>query len=543
MAGEGDDLDLLLSMQDDEENIDDDTEIPPASPPACIKSSPVKAVQNVGFYGRKTEATAEADDENLAFSRRMAQIRASSALKTKEAISRNVTASTFSRNSAIPKSSAVDNLGYCSDEETPKTKKPISMDAFKEIVNDRLESESKKELPLNVKQASQQGSSITNSDVEYFSGLKIKDRLLPPAEVYQKLEDLRFVRLPAIKLANECGKFAGSWATIAILVDKGQPRQSAAGKNFVIWKLGTLDSSAISLFLFGDAYKVHWKQQPGSILACLNANVRLDSKTKEPSLSVFNCDQILALGTSANFAVCNGMRKDGTRCTVAIDKRVHGQYCQYHIGAQQQKYKTKRPELNGGKISIVGPGYERGQMKRKVLHSPEKENNLRRPLKIVTTSQLKCMLSDEKLANKSYFQGKRFLETMADKTIGKKKSTSTGQPKLTPSSVTEKRTPLVDMSKKTINVLNTGSSGRGKLNGLSILTSKKENDTLSVRAKNKVLDAQDTKSKATAGTISKGDDSDIEIDWNEGPEDDVAQALSRFGPIHGMVTLQTESLL
>ncbi|KAL2613973.1 hypothetical protein R1flu_025665 [Riccia fluitans] len=525
--GEDEDLELLLSMQDDDENVNA-TETPPSSPPACVKSSPVRAVENGGFYGKKIEAKTEADAadaENLAFSRRMAEIRASSAAKAKGAVSRKLNVeSTHSRNSTIQRSSTADTLGYCSDEETPKTRKAISMDAFKEVVKDTLQSENKKQACPNVKQASQQGLSITSIDVEYFSGLKIKDRLLPPAEVYQKLEDLRFVRLPAIKMANECGKFAGSWATVAILVDKGQPRQSSAGKNFVIWKLGTLNSTAVSLFLFGDAYKVHWKQQPGSILACFSANVRADPKTKEPSLSVFRGDQILPLGTSANFAICNGIRKDGTKCIVAIDK-----------WAQQQKYKTNRPELNGGKISIVGPGYERGHVKRKPLDSPEKENNIFRPLKIVTTSQLKCMLSEEKLATKSYFQGKRFLETMADRAVGIRRPTVTGELKITPSK-TEKRTPLVETSKN-LNALNTGSSDlarKGNLKDSSISTSRKEHETLEPLG-SKVIDAQHSKSKGV-GVNSEADGGEIEIDWNEGPEDDMVYALSRFGAVHSVVT-------
>lgn len=72
--------------------------------------------------------------------------------------------------------------------------------------------------------------------------------------------------------------FKGSWATVGVLIEKGQPKVSAAGKKFSIWKLASLDGAAISIFLFGAAYTQHWKESAGAVFTVFNAKVRLDER-------------------------------------------------------------------------------------------------------------------------------------------------------------------------------------------------------------------------------------------------------------------------
>ena len=72
--------------------------------------------------------------------------------------------------------------------------------------------------------------------------------------------------------------FKGEWATVGVLTEKGQPKLSAAGKNFAIWKLASLDGAVISVFVFGDAYSQNWKESTGAVFAVFSAKVRLDEK-------------------------------------------------------------------------------------------------------------------------------------------------------------------------------------------------------------------------------------------------------------------------
>ena len=80
------------------------------------------------------------------------------------------------------------------------------------------------------------------------------------------------------RLAGMVTNFKGSWATVGVLIEKGQPKVSAAGKNFSIWKLASLDGAVISIFLFGAAYTQHWKESAGAVFAVFSAKVRLDER-------------------------------------------------------------------------------------------------------------------------------------------------------------------------------------------------------------------------------------------------------------------------
>jgi minichromosome maintenance protein 10 len=84
-------------------------------------------------------------------------------------------------------------------------------------------------------------------------------------------------------------KISGSWATIGVLAEKGMPKVCSTGKSFSVWKIASLDTTTVSLFLFGDAYAQHYKESAGSIITVLNAKVRCDAKVR------FFCSSMLNL--------------------------------------------------------------------------------------------------------------------------------------------------------------------------------------------------------------------------------------------------------
>lgn len=71
---------------------------------------------------------------------------------------------------------------------------------------------------------------------------------------------------------------SGCWATVGVLIERGNPKTSSIGKNYCIWKIGCLDENAISIFLFGDAYQQNLKAQAGTVFALFNCTVRRDTK-------------------------------------------------------------------------------------------------------------------------------------------------------------------------------------------------------------------------------------------------------------------------
>ncbi|CAM6106805.1 unnamed protein product [Calypogeia fissa] len=364
--------------------------------------------------------------------------------------------------------------GYFSDEERPAPSRPGSMSIFKDVVKDTVEHAVPGRQRIFPSEPAKKLAS--SADVEKFSLLRIKDRTASSAEVNTALSDLRFVRLEAIKTAMMCDKVTGSWATIGVIVERGLQQTSKNGKNYLIWKLGTLENTPLSLFLFGAAYTEHWKESLGAIVAIFNANVRPDLKSKDPSLTVFRRDQVMKLGTSVDYRVCSGKRKDGTPCTIVLNKQLQGQFCQYHASAARQEFRSNRPELTGGKLALVGPGIRRGYPPKPVL-SPMKDEVFKGHLKHVSPSDLKDLLSDtEKMPLKSYSQGKRFLEVMAERNSGTNATPNKGVKRQNPqdpqeTTTTRKRTPLAE---KQMNTKRPGSKhvphksalkGKSKLNG------------------------------------------------------------------------------
>lgn len=70
------------------------------------------------------------------------------------------------------------------------------------------------------------------------------------------------------------------WYSIFLLISKTESKCSAKGNNYVIWKLvdvSNLDKhQEISLFLFGNAYKSHWKSNEFEVFALIQPDI-LDS--------------------------------------------------------------------------------------------------------------------------------------------------------------------------------------------------------------------------------------------------------------------------
>ncbi|PKI52857.1 hypothetical protein CRG98_026688 [Punica granatum] len=158
------------------------------------------------------------------------------------------------------------------------------MSAFKNAVEDCLDYD-----PKSVKKESKSNRTNVNADpeVEKFSGLRIRNQLLTPAELNDHFSDIRFVRLSVIMNVLKGDNLSGSWATVGVLVEKGHPKTSSNGKSYSIWKLGSLNEDSISLFLFGDAYQQNMNEKAGTVFALFNCNVRRDnSKASEKYSSV-----------------------------------------------------------------------------------------------------------------------------------------------------------------------------------------------------------------------------------------------------------------
>ncbi|KAJ6896923.1 hypothetical protein NC651_022959 [Populus alba x Populus x berolinensis] len=240
-------------------------------------------------------------------------------------------------------------------------------------------------------------------------------------ELSERFSEIRFVRLPTIKNLLMGDTLRGCWATVGVLIEKGSPKTSSVGKSYCIWKFGSLDESSISLFLFGDAYQQNCKEQAGTVFALLNCTVRKDTVGTGFSLSVFSANQILKMGTSIDYGVCKGKRKDGLPCTLVINKR-QGMYCRYHNSKASERFSTVRTELKGGnlKTAFRDPLKSRGIYLVDPLADKTLLKKPTQPVKLLSVEALKRALSNaDKVTTNSHSQGIRFLNEITGKLSSK----------------------------------------------------------------------------------------------------------------------------
>ncbi|KAL4585047.1 hypothetical protein LXL04_009660 [Taraxacum kok-saghyz] len=306
-----------------------------------------------------------------------------------------------------PSSPSPHSPGYLSDDGSTRHRGHGDMSAFRTAVEDCLDYEpepSKKPLK------SKHSKSSSNVEVETFSGLKIRNMLVSKTELSDRLADIRFVRLTAIKTLLSGDTLSGCWATIGVLCEKGQIRTSSTGKPYSIWTFGCLDEKTVSVFLFGNTYQKNSKEEVGTIFALFNCGVRKDAKSKSGfTLTVFSAPQVLKLGTSAEFGQCK-------TCNVVINKR-NGEYCKYHKKNASEKYSTKRMEFMGGNLRTAFNFRDR--MQSEGVYMVENKTNVAKigqPTKVHSVEGLRKALSNAgKVTTNAYSQGIRFLSQVAGK--------------------------------------------------------------------------------------------------------------------------------
>ncbi|KOM42360.1 hypothetical protein LR48_Vigan04g255800 [Vigna angularis] len=306
--------------------------------------------------------------------------------------------------------------GYLSDDESLNQRDKPDMSVFKNAVQDCLPYDPPKALkPTN--------KPVTNdSQLEKFSGLRIKNQLLTHAELKEQFSDIRFVRLSVIKNSLIGDSFSGNWATVGVLTEKGSQKTSSTGKSFSIWKIGCLDECTISLFLFGDAYQRNMQEQAGTVFALFNCAVRKDSAGNGFSLSIYSPRQIVKMGTSVDYGVCKGKRTDGIASRILLVSLTRN-----IMQKASEKYSTMRSELMGGNLRTAFRPKSRDYLKSEGIYLvdplADKTNSKNsRPVKLLSADGLRKALSNAgKVTTTPHSQGIRFLSQLAAMTNPKAK--------------------------------------------------------------------------------------------------------------------------
>uniref|UniRef100_A0A8C3Y298 Protein MCM10 homolog n=1 Tax=Catharus ustulatus TaxID=91951 RepID=A0A8C3Y298_CATUS len=193
--------------------------------------------------------------------------------------------------------------------------------------------------------------------VETFSGLRLRKPRVSSAEMDRKMANRKLIRLSQLKnkLATENLEEI-DWVTFGVIVRKVTPQSANNGRTFSIWRLNDLRdlNECVSLFLFGDVHKEHWKTDQGTVIGLLNANpMKPKEGSDEVCLSVDHPQKILLMGEALDMGTCKARKKNGDPCAQIVNLN-DCEYCQYHIQSQYKKLSSKRADLqstfSGGRI-------------------------------------------------------------------------------------------------------------------------------------------------------------------------------------------------
>ncbi|KAK4831634.1 hypothetical protein QYF61_018574 [Mycteria americana] len=193
--------------------------------------------------------------------------------------------------------------------------------------------------------------------VETFSGLRLRKPRVSSAEMDRKMANRKLIRLSQLKskLAAENLEEI-DWVTFGVIVKKITPQSANNGRTFSIWRLNDLRdlNQCVSLFLFGDVHKEHWKTDQGTVIGLLNANpMKPKEGSDEVCLSVDHPQKILLMGEALDMGTCKARKKNGDPCAQIVNLN-DCEYCQYHVQSQYKKLSSKRADLqstfSGGRI-------------------------------------------------------------------------------------------------------------------------------------------------------------------------------------------------
>ncbi|XP_028910954.1 protein MCM10 homolog [Ornithorhynchus anatinus] len=193
--------------------------------------------------------------------------------------------------------------------------------------------------------------------VEAFSGLRLRRPRVSSEEMCRKMAGRKLIRLPQLRDKLASGNLDQmDWVTFGVILNKVTPQSASSGKTFSIWSLNDLHNldKSVSLFLFGEVHREHWKTDKGTVIGLLNANpMKPKEGSDEVCLTVDHAQKILIVGEALDLGTCRAKKKNGEPCTQTVNLS-DCEFCQYHVQSQYRKLSAKRADLqssfSGGRV-------------------------------------------------------------------------------------------------------------------------------------------------------------------------------------------------
>ncbi|XP_014777500.1 protein MCM10 homolog [Octopus bimaculoides] len=346
-------------------------------------------------------------------------------------------------------------------------------------------------------------------DTDPFSGIRIVNPKVSSSTMKIRMQDRRMIKLSHIHNKNPKELSECDWVTIAVVVQKGEPRKSSKGNTYSIWKLNDLQNceESVSFFLFSEVYKTHWKLVVGSVIGLLNPNMMDKSERKQSDIAftISHPNKLMVIGESADMGKCQQRKKNGTPCTNIVNK-MQGEFCVYHVTSAYKLTCAKRSELNsytgvtpkcftkkvlpkGGMFFYEGKSYTslpfgNTQQKDKItVNKLQHQQNKLGQARLSTMSLQKISGKDQAILNKlSSDKDQAFLDMLSTPSVGSmnlvkhllkkekiaaESGTNVSVVSISPLELLKKHKQQMEM-KKTITKLSNPVLGRGLQTGLNI---------------------------------------------------------------------------
>ncbi|KAL3121458.1 hypothetical protein niasHT_004903 [Heterodera trifolii] len=187
-----------------------------------------------------------------------------------------------------------------------------------------------------------------SADTEVFDrafGLRIRN----PKIALETLDDFcpGMNKLRLSELNTRVGP-SGEWVTMGVVVGKNEPKKSANGNEYIIWKMSDLQFGvpSVKVLLFGECVRHYWKVQMGATLLLNNAQwTEATDGQNEVLLKLFKSAQVVELGFCADFGYCQGMKNGGEKCTNAVNTSLCS-FCPFHTQQRARQLSMARGALN-----------------------------------------------------------------------------------------------------------------------------------------------------------------------------------------------------
>ncbi|GAB0175559.1 protein MCM10 [Grus japonensis] len=259
-------------------------------------------------------------------------------------------------NHLLPAKQGMQKSKASAENKTPPPRQVLSL-AFQPLKSAAGNTPSKVTREKTPHMSTCSSATTPSVSVETFSGLRLRKPRVSSAEMDRKMANRKLIRLSQLKskLAAENLEEV-DWVTFGVIVKKVTPQSANNGRTFSIWRLNDLRdlNQCVSLFLFGDVHKEHWKTDQGTVIGLLNANpMKPKEGSDEVCLSVDHPQKILLMGEALDMGTCKARKKNGDPCAQIVNLN-DCEYCQYHIQSQYKRLSSKRADLqstfSGGRI-------------------------------------------------------------------------------------------------------------------------------------------------------------------------------------------------